>query len=191
MYPKSSVHLLVLPRDRKKNVQQGQQAFDDLDFLAECKAMCKKVEGIVAEELRRRYGKYSKTEQARIEAMESDEPLPAHELPKGRDWHEFVKSGIHAKPSMNHLHIHVMSTDMVSEPLRSMHHYHSFQDKQFFMDLEQFPLESWDPRRSPATTNMAQGNLRCWRPECGREFGNQVKKLKEHLEEELDAWKRE
>lgn len=146
---------------------------------------------IVADELRRRYGMYSNTERARIEAMDADEPPLADDLPDGRDWLKEVKSGIHRSPSMFHVHIHVMSVDMVSEPMRTSHHYHSFQDKSFFIGLEQFPLDRGDPRRQTA---FATGNLACWRPGCGKAFGSRAtvpRAFKEHLEEELDAWKRE
>lgn len=167
-----------------------QQAFDDPQFLASCRKELEKVKRIVADELRRRYGKYSKTERARIEAMDSDEPPSADDLPDGRDWLKEVKSGIHRNPSMGHVHVHVMSVDMVSEPLRTTHHYHSFHDRDFFIDLEEFPLDPRDWRRNGPN---AKGNLECWK--CGRQFGGETamikKAFKRHLEEELDAWKRE
>lgn len=185
MYPKSSVHLLLLPRNKTKNVQRSQQAFDDKDFLAECKAECENVKRIVADELRRRYGKYSKQDQARNEAMDADEPPSADKLPPGRDWLKEVKAGTHTIPSMNHLHIHVFSKDMVSEPMRTASHYHSFTTR-FLIELDEFPLKANDPRR--LSPSGATGSLECWR--CGMGFG-QIGKLKQHLEEELDAWKRE
>ena len=81
---------------------------------------------------------------------------------------------------------------MVSEPMKRTHHYHSFQDPSFFIGLDQFPLAQNDPRRVKA---FATGNLTCWRPGCGRAFGGTTellpKRFKEHLEEELDEWKRE
>jgi aprataxin len=48
LYPKASVHLLILPRDPIKNVQRPQTAFDDPQFLAECREEEKKVRDIVA-----------------------------------------------------------------------------------------------------------------------------------------------
>ena len=108
MFPKSSIHLLLLPRS-SRNELSPQEAFDDPEFLADCRNELKVVERIVAEELRRRFGKYSRTEQARITAMDADEPPSTDDLPEGRDWLSQVKSGIHRSPSMWNVHIHVMS----------------------------------------------------------------------------------
>ena len=37
LYPKASVHLLILPRDPQKNSMRPQDAFDDPEFLQECR----------------------------------------------------------------------------------------------------------------------------------------------------------
>lgn len=183
LYPKASVHVLILPRDPKKNVLRPQEAFDDVRFLEECREEEIKVRQMVAEELRRRFGHESKSENARIEAMEADDP--PEELPPGRDWLKDVKSGIHANPSMNHLHIHVLSRDMVSEPMKKTNHYLSF-TTDFFVGLNQFPLAKDDHRR--AYRHFPE-DMHCWR--CGKNFGRKMAKLKEHLEEELVQWKKE
>ena len=180
LYPKASVHLLILPRDPIKNVQRPQDAFDDPQFLADCQAEEKKVREIVASELRRRFGKYSASDRPRIEALEADDPPET--LPVGRDWTEGVMSGIHANPSMSHLHIHVLSKDMVSEPMRKRNHYLSF-TTDFLVGLEHFPLAEDDYRR--AYKHFPEDML-CWR--CGQNFGNKMSKLKEHLEMEKESW---
>ncbi|KAI5367688.1 putative aprataxin, HIT-like superfamily [Septoria linicola] len=184
MFPKASIHLLILPRDPEKNILRPQEAFDDQKFLEECRLEEAKVREIVAEELRRRFGQYSKAEQSRIQAMDAAEPPEV--LPAGRDWAQGVKSGIHANPSMNHLHIHVMSKDMVSEPMKKSHHYLSF-TTDFFVGLEQFPLAKDDYRRR--YRSFREHGMLCWR--CGKDFGHEVKKLKLHLESELEEWKHE
>lgn len=183
LYPKASVHLLILPRDPVKNVQRPQDAFDDPHFLADCQAEEKKVREIVASELRRRFGKYSASDRPRIEALEADDPPET--LPAGRDWTEGVMSGIHANPSMSHLHIHVLSKDMVSEPMKKRNHYLSF-TTDFLVGLEHFPLAEDDYRR--AYKHFPEDML-CWR--CGQNFGNKMSKLKEHLEMEKESWIRE
>jgi aprataxin len=182
LYPKATVHLLILPRDPKKNYIRPQEAFDDVAFLEDCRNEEKKVRHIVAEELRRKFGHCSRSEKARILAMEVEEP--PKELPAGRDWSKEVISGIHANPSMNHLHIHVLSRDMVSEPMKKRNHYLSF-TTDFFVGLEHFPLASEDHRRH--YQHFPQ-DMHCWR--CGSKFQN-MPKLKEHLEEELRDWKTE
>ncbi|KAM0722410.1 hypothetical protein Q7P37_001851 [Cladosporium fusiforme] len=183
LYPKSSVHLLILPRDPVKNTQRPQDAFDDPQFLADCQKEEKKVREIVASELRRRFGKYSAQDQPRIQALESDDQ--PEELPSGRDWSKEVVSGIHANPSMSHLHIHVLSKDMVSEPMKRKNHYLSF-TTDFLVGLEHFPLAKDDHRRR---YKHFPEDMLCWR--CGQNFQNKMTKLKEHLEIEKESWIRE
>lgn len=107
------------------------------------------------------------------------------ELPTGRDWSKDIMSGIHANPSMNHLHIHVLSRDMTSEWMKKTNHYLSF-NTDFFVGLDQFPLAENDHRRD---YKHFPADMLCWR--CGRNFGNKISKLKEHLAEEFEDWKKD
>ncbi|KAF2147873.1 histidine triad nucleotide-binding protein [Myriangium duriaei CBS 260.36] len=184
LYPKATIHTLVLPRDSTKSVQHPFDAFEDPVFLAETRAEVEKTIRIVASELRRRYGRFSASEKARIQAMDSDE-IP-DELPKGRDWSEHVKVGIHAHPSMNHLHVHVIARDMVSDCMKHRKHYQTF-NTPFFVPLDAFPLAQDDARRHPGRAGYINQDLVCWK--CGLSFGNKFVKLKAHLDEELDHWK--
>jgi aprataxin len=86
---------------------------------------------------------------------------------------------------MNHLHIHVLSVDHVSECLKAAGHYNSFTTG-FFVPLDAFPLAEDDPRR--AKRGLGE-NLICWR--CGSDFKRKFVELKGHLEEEFEMWKRE
>lgn len=183
LYPKASVHLLILPRDRARNVMSPQDAFDDPDFLADCRAEEKRVRGVVAGELRRRFGHESASDRPVLEAIRMEDP--PDKLPPGRDWDKEIISGIHANPSMNHVHIHVLSRDMHSQPMRKSNHYLSF-TTDFLVPLDQFPLAAGDHRRRHGWT---AADMVCWR--CGRNFGNRMARLKEHLEDEFQAWKRE
>ena len=184
LYPKASVHLLILPRDTSKNTIRPQQAFDDPVFLADCQKEEKIVRGIVASELRRRFGQYSATDKPYLDALSSDD-LPEGDLPPGRDWDKEIISGIHANPSMDHLHIHVLSKDMVSGSMNKKSHYLSF-TTDFLVGLENFPLAKDDYRRHYVTK---QGEMICWR--CQRNFGVKMTRLLEHLREEHEEWKRE
>ncbi|KAG7002393.1 hypothetical protein G7Y79_00027g060850 [Physcia stellaris] len=119
LYPKSSVHLLLLPRDPVKKALHPFEAFQDTAFLADVVFEVKKLRELAAKELRRRFGKFSAKDKDRNAAMDRD-PVPAEEeLPPGRDWDKELISGIHAHPSMNHLHIHVISKDHVNESKRN------------------------------------------------------------------------
>ncbi|KAH0025321.1 HIT-like protein, partial [Aureobasidium melanogenum] len=128
MFPKSSVHLLVLPKS-DRNLLHPFKAFEDPQLLADIKVEVERAKQMVASELRRKYGQFSKSEQARIQARDADDPPEV--LPEGRDWMKEIITGVHAVPSMNHLHVHVMSRDMTS----------------FLVPLEKFPLANDDPVR--------------------------------------------
>ncbi|GAM90617.1 hypothetical protein ANO11243_086620 [Dothideomycetidae sp. 11243] len=186
LYPKATVHTLLLPRDPAKSALHPFDAFTDPVFLAETKAEAAVAVKIAASELRRRYGRFSASEQERIVAMQADD-VP-DELPAGRDWTQHVMVGIHAHPSMNHLHVHVLARDMVSDCVKHRKHYQTF-NTPFFVPLDAFPLAEDDPRRHPGRAGYIKRDLVCWR--CGKGFGNKFVKLKEHLLEELENWKRE
>lgn len=188
LFPKSSVHILLLPRNPAKQLLHPFDAFKDLNFLKDVQAEVQKLRKVVAKELHRRYGKFSALDQKRQKAIEGDSDGESQHLPIGRDWSQSVISGIHAGPSMNHLHIHILSVDRHSECMKHRKHYNSFSTP-FLIDVEDFPLDKEDKRRHPGRERYMDRDLRCWR--CGKVFGNKFSRLKEHLEEEFEEWKKE
>ncbi|OCL12584.1 HIT domain-containing protein [Glonium stellatum] len=197
LYPKSSVHLLLLPRDPSVSSMHPLTALSTRpDFLSTVRTEIDKLKGFVAFELRRRYGAFSASDKARNDAleraMESDE-LPSKaeleaQLPPGRNWVDGIMAGVHAHPSMSHLHIHIISCDRFSPCLKHRKHYNSF-NTGFFVPIEDFPLDDADVRWHPGREGYLRGDMKCWR--CGRNFEGKFTKLKDHLEEEFEAWKRE
>lgn len=191
MYPKATVHCLLLPRSLEKSLLHPFDAFEDAEFLASVREQAAKLKDLVARELQRLVGEHS-TADAPLRAVLDDEVEPETDadgrvvLPQGRDWMSEVKVGVHARPSMNHLHVHVISRDMYSGRLKIRKHYNSF-TTDFFVPLEDFPLASDDPRRNQA--GWHEKPMVCWR--CGHDFGNRFKELKKHLEEEFEEWQRE
>ena len=185
MFPKSTLHLLLLPRDATKTHLHPFDALADPAFLAKVKAETSKLRALAAAELRRKYGRFSAQDRARQDALSADPPPDT--LPPGRDWEREIMCGVHACPSMNHLHVHVMSVDRYSERLKHRKHYNSFSTP-FFVDLGDFPLADDDVRRHPGREGYLKWDFVCWR--CGRNFGNRFAALKTHLEEEFDEWKR-
>ena len=183
MYPKASVHLLLLPRTTERNTLHPFFAFQDEALLAATKVEAQKVRILVGEELRRLFGKVSVAERVRREAIASG---VEGEMPPGRDWASDVMVGVHAGPSMNHLHVHILSRDMVSPCLRHRKHYNSFKTN-FFVRLEELPLDESDPRWRPDRGGGLREELRCWR--CGKGFENKFERLKKHLAEEFEEWK--
>ncbi|KAF8849944.1 HIT domain-containing protein [Acephala macrosclerotiorum] len=188
LYPKSSVHALLLPRSNHKQMHPF-DAFEDPSFLSSVLEQVAKLRHIVAKELQRKYGRFSKQDIPREAVLNGKVPLPDNdELPIGRDWEKEVMAGVHARPSMNHLHVHILSIDRYSECLKHRKHYNSFATG-FFVPIEDFPLTKEDVRRHPGKEGYLEEDLKCWR--CGRNFGNKFARLKEHLAEEFDTWKRE
>lgn len=184
LYPKSSVHLLLLPRDPKFYNAHPYAACKDATFLAAARVEIEKAREIVASELRRLYGKDSVSDHARREAMESEDPPEV--LPEGRDWSKEVMIGVHANPSMNHLHFHILSKDRHSPSLKHRKHYNSFNTR-FLVPVQDLPLDEDDERQDAG--NYLSDDMTCWR--CGQNFKNQFAKLKVHLEGEFQAWKNE
>ncbi|TLD29649.1 HIT-like protein [Venturia nashicola] len=184
LYPKSSVHLLLLPRDPKFYNAHPYVACKDAAFLAAAKVEISKARGIIASELRRLYGKDSVSEHARREAMESEDPPEV--LPEGRDWSKEIMAGVHANPSMNHLHFHILSKDRNSPSLKHRKHYNSFNTR-FFVPVDDLPLDEDDERHGAG--GFLSDDMTCWR--CGQNFKNQFAKLKPHLDMEFQAWKKE
>jgi len=183
LYPKSTIHLLLLPRNPSKSLLHPFDAFDDPIFLAYVQAEVRKYRALAAKELKRRLGSGSKKERTREEALETG----TTPVPEGRDWENEIISGIHAGPSMNHLHVHILSRDRHSECMRHRKHYNSFSTP-FLIDVEEFPLGKGDERRHGRGRYLEQ-ELVCWR--CGAGFGKKFARLKEHLEREFVEWKAE
>ncbi|TQS35554.1 hypothetical protein Golomagni_04025 [Golovinomyces magnicellulatus] len=194
-FPKSSVHMLILPRDARFSRLHPFEAFEHAEFLASVQLQLKKVKEMVVNEIRKRYGIFSKQDAQREilsregQAVESEiEKGNREQALMGRNWDAEVISGIHARPSMNHLHIHVLSVDRFSDSLKHRKHYNSFATN-FFIPLEDFPLSSDDVRRFPEREGYLSSELICWR--CGKNFGNKFTSLKKHLSDEFEEWKRE
>ena len=94
LYPKSSVHGLLLPRSKKYQLMHPFDAFEDSHFLAACTEEAGKLKIIVAKELQRRYGKFSKQDEPREAVLNGEVDLEDGEpLPVGRNWQEEVMVG--------------------------------------------------------------------------------------------------
>ncbi|KAH7318663.1 HIT-like domain-containing protein [Stachybotrys elegans] len=189
-FPKATIHTLLLPRSPAVSLRHPFDALEDAAFLAKVQAETRKLRALVAGELRRTLGQHSAADRPYQDVLSGRaEPTgPDGELPAGRDWEAEVISGVHAVPSMSHVHVHVLSRDMHSPAMRHAKHYNSFTTP-FLVDVGEFPLAPDDPRRDTKRHPYLKSDLTCWR--CGANFGNQFKKLKEHLEVEFKAWKKE
>ncbi|KAJ3301830.1 hypothetical protein HDV03_000297 [Kappamyces sp. JEL0829] len=99
-----------------------------------------------------------------------------------QDIDESVLMGFHAIPSMNLLHLHVISTDFCSSFLKHKKHYLSFTTP-FFLTLEQVMAELEETGRVAADPSelrlLLKGPLKCHR--CDLVLAT-MPKLKTHLE---------
>ncbi|KAK5993264.1 Aprataxin-like protein [Cladobotryum mycophilum] len=189
-FPKATIHTLLLPRSQRHALLHPFDAFEDAEFLAKVQAEVAKLKALVASELQRKLGSFSRADAARQAILNGEDANldgPGL-LPPGRDWAAEVKCGVHAVPSMGHLHIHVFSRDMRSPAMKHRKHYNSF-NTPFLVDVGDLPLGELDPRRDTKGEGYLRKDFKCWR--CGRNFGNRFKELKDHIEQEFDAWRKE
>jgi aprataxin len=186
---------LLLPRNQTLSRRHPLKALsEDPAFLASVRDRAEQLKTVVADELRRKFGQNSATDKpyhsALEELMSNDDPPPPEKrqqlLPRGRDWGQEVLAGVHTHPSMNHLHIHIMSRDMASECMKHKKHYLSFTTS-FLVQLDQFPLEEDSPRFHAG--DWPSWDMECWR--CGKNFKNRFRELKQHLANEFEEWKKE
>ncbi|KAF1730838.1 Aprataxin-like protein [Beauveria bassiana] len=200
-FPKATVHTLILPRSSAINLLHPFDALADPTLLAHVRVQVARTRALVAAELQRQLGRFSRTEAARQAVLDGEEAAVQGQggggggggggemmLPPGRDWAAEVICGVHAVPSMSHVHVHVLSRDMHSHKMKHRKHYNSFVTP-FLVDIDDFPLAEDDPRRDTRREGYLNWDLRCWR--CERNFGNKFAQLKDHLEQEFDEWKRE
>ncbi|CAK7270564.1 aprataxin-like protein [Sporothrix epigloea] len=160
-YPKASVHCLLLPRDpavykEHPIVLLSRRDAKGVAFLEAVRAEAEKLRAVVGAELRRRYGQFSAADAAREAVLRGDSEASEGRLPEGRDWTKDVVVGVHARPSMSHVHVHVFSRDLHSDKMRHRKHYNSFSTP-FLVRLDEFPLDPDDPRQPYA--KRVQGGL--------------------------------
>ncbi|KAG8733910.1 hypothetical protein FRC12_018701 [Ceratobasidium sp. 428] len=125
-------------------------------------------------------------------SMIQDEMMKKH----GFKWDVLV--GFHAVPSMDHIHLHVLSSDLCAPALKKKHHYNSFRsDLGFFLHLEDvlgwFELPTATPfAKGPTFERKAaipaqkyepllKTDLACFK--CREKFKT-IPQLKAHLQQE-------
>jgi aprataxin len=166
--PRASVHLLLLPRDKSKYELHPLDAYSDPIFRAKVQTKINVAKKIAATHLKKLYEKTASTD---------------------RDWEAEIRTGCHVAPSMNHLHIHIISTDFCNSTAKSWAgREYLAMGTEFFTALDQLPLPSNDPRQKRDKRLLDSGELVCWR--CGKNFGQQTNwaVFKKQLDEE-EAWK--
>ena len=110
---------------------------------------------------------------------------PNQDCPHDYDWESNILIGIHTQPSMQHLHIHVISRDLHSNCMWEKTNYTSFTTR-FFVDLEDFPLN--EDEKAGRLSALKNRVMTCWR--CPETF-TVFRSLKTHLNVEFEVWKNE
>ncbi|KAG1756573.1 HIT-like domain-containing protein [Suillus paluster] len=172
-FPKSIFHFLVIPRVRPPfNVYQ----LANLRSLFKC-------EKSSAKELLTDLSR----EADNVKKMIESEMLKKY----GFKWEIWM--GFHAIPSMEHLHLHVLSADLCSPSMKLKKHYNSFHpqlgffihlsdvlswfdaDPSYYQTISQLKKSEYEP--------LLKADLSCWK--CDHSLSN-MPKLKSHLQEEFD-----
>ncbi|KAF7791306.1 hypothetical protein EIP86_002320 [Pleurotus ostreatoroseus] len=175
-YPKAKYHLLVLPRPHD-GIQTKYLRNLKVLFAGD-KARAK----AVLEDLGRA-------------AEKAKESIEQDMLERWKfKWDVWM--GFHAIPSMRHIHMHVISADLVSKSLKNKKHYNTFHPKLgFFLHykdvMEWFEAvpSYWERmiQFKPSTYEpLLKEDLVCFH--CHREMRN-IPVLKDHLEREFDEMK--
>lgn len=128
-YPKAKYHFLVLPRyPFPPNWDpESTDSIANLDWLDSLRSLLLKAPRAVREEVIAGIADCAND----VVEMVKDEMKKT----EGFDWG--VDVGFHAIPSMNHLHLHVISKDRISDSLKTKKHYNSFRpDLGFFVSLQ-------------------------------------------------------
>ncbi|KAH8833805.1 HIT-like protein [Flagelloscypha sp. PMI_526] len=173
-FPKAHFHFLVLPR---------------LDFGADAKDLSS---------LRNLLKGDKEHAKKVIEALRDSGNEVCEEIEKEMQrlygWIWPIRKGFHAVPSMDHIHLHIISDDYVSDKLKHKKHYNSFHPKLgFFLDVND--VLGWFDAHSTYYQKMAtlepktyepllKSDLVCWR--CDETQKN-MPTLKVHLKEHFDT----
>lgn len=203
MFPKAIRHLLVIPRNPNVSKIHPLNAFN------------------------RNYNEYSEEElfELILTYVEKAKDMIVDELFKLSNFDEksqlcefrnkFIRSGVHSIPSLNNLHVHVITQDFHSARLKNKKHYNSFTTK-FFVPFEELnPLynaeywrltnsgeNSYDPDSDNSSSSINQHtfishektkqinddiikNTPFKCTTCSTNFGNLMVKLKDHLTKEF------
>jgi len=177
-FPKAMYHLLVLPRVHESLTLKDLASLETVLNMDEGKA-----KGCLL---------MLKEESALAISMIEDEMVKTH----GFKWK--IWTGFHSVPSMDHLHLHVISSDLCSESLKNKKHYNSFHPSLgFFLHLDD--VLSWfdlaeDEFRERASLQprkyeiLLKRDLRSWRT---KEMFRTIPLLKSALQEEWEREKRQ
>ncbi|ONH66738.1 Aprataxin-like protein [Cyberlindnera fabianii] len=157
-FPKSLYHWLLLPRDRYITKKHPLTAFSDPLLKSQTQERIDRATSRI------------------LELLKTD-----HGIDEGSS---YVRAGCHSVPSLNNLHIHIISQDFNGDGLKNRHHYNSF-TTEFFVPFDDLPLDKGDTRLNAEVMEKKAktDDLICHN--CGKNFGNKFAELKRHIHQEF------
>lgn len=161
-FPKSEVHLLVLPRNYR--VSNSHPTLISSETKVKLEWHIEWVKQFIWKQFTKRY-KITQTD-----------------LSKERFLQEFIQYGVHSVPSMANTHIHMMTRDFHSERLKNKKHFNSF-NSPFFIHWDKLPMTKDLSDKEINDRYIKNYDMIC--PYCSYNFKNQFSKLKVHLAEEF------
>ncbi|TRM58624.1 HIT-like domain-containing protein [Schizophyllum amplum] len=172
-FPKSIFHFLILPR-----VKAPHTAAELSSLRVLLKGDRQRAKDVV--------------DRLRLDAEELKKEIEAEMLKRyGCKWD--IWCGFHAVQSMEHMHLHVLSADLVSEKMKHKKHYNSFHPKRgFFLHLND--VLDWFEAEPSFYSNVTKLSPSKYEPllkeplacfDCDAEMKN-MPTLKSHLKEEWD-----
>ena len=164
LFPKASRHYLVLPRkythEHPLKVFKSHPEFYDTVFQ-----------------------KVEKAKELLIESLVREGIVENSDTSREEFSHTQIQVGIHLKPSLRNLHIHIITKDFYSPRLKNKKHYNSFTTT-FFVPFDQLdPKQINTPPEDPEA--VLKKDMHCIN--CGKNFSNKFSALKVHLEAEYKA----
>ncbi|CAX39906.1 histidine triad (HIT) family protein, putative [Candida dubliniensis CD36] len=196
IFPKSTRHLLVIPRNRQVSRTHPLDAF------------CTDYPEFSGDKLYKMVSEYVEKAKDLIvdELLHYSDVKDKSQLSEFRN--TFINAGVHSIPSLNNLHVHVITQDFHSPKMKNKKHYNSFTTKFFvpFEELNPELNEGYCSRRTSQPfleTGSVQRNtqyivherskeamdkliktspFKC--TSCSKTFGNSMVKLKAHLHDE-------
>ncbi|KAI0306390.1 HIT-like domain-containing protein [Multifurca ochricompacta] len=188
-YPKALFHFLILPRLSTTDNDVGQHdpnASSSASELTSLRTL-----------LRRRTRAEETLRSLADEAARLREEIEREMRARyGFVWDLWI--GFHAVPSMVHLHLHVISSDLTAPGLKTKRHYNSFSPcTSFFVPLSE--VRAWFAAPQDEFVKIARltpteyeprlkDALKCFR--CGETLKN-MPTLKNHLQEEFDVLRKQ
>ncbi|CCF55835.1 hypothetical protein KAFR_0A04000 [Kazachstania africana CBS 2517] len=163
-FPKSTFHLLVIPRNKVLTKKHPAVALTESEK--------NRLEPYIDIATKYVYDKFMKKYKVKGKQLNKESFIE-----------QFIKVGVHSIPSMNNLHIHVITNDFYSDRLKNKKHYNSF-NSNFFINWEELPFsEIPDPKVVEKEYIKNKDLVCCY---CENNFGNKFAQLKSHLKEEFN-----